>query len=61
MPRWDGTVIFNRSDFIGGTGSYVTTVREFIGGTGRRDLIVDGLSVASRPAVTVPAKYLDKP
>ena len=35
MSRRDGKVIFNGRYFSGGTGRYVTTVREFVGGTGR--------------------------
>ena len=46
--RRDGTVIFNGKDFIGETGRYVTTVREFVGGKGRRDHFDGGLTVPSR-------------
>ena len=60
MSRRDGTVIFNGGDFIGETGRYVTTVREFVGGTGRDGgtIFDGGFTVRSRP---VPPKYRRKP
>ena len=64
MSRRDETVIFNGGDFIGGTGRYGTTAREFVGGTGWRDHFDGRFTVPSYPAVTavtVPPKYRDKP